>query len=318
MRAAWWWIDRWRKSTAYTDMSAEAQGVYRNLLDELWLRDGAIPLDERVLRKVGGDWEAWPRVRETVMARFIRTEAGWRNETHDAIMGDSMARAKQQQNYRDRKKSGWKREIDAQGGLCGCCGATFEEPWTKYVVRDHCHATDRNRGLVCSSCNQLLGRYERGMRVVSEKLPKLVAYTERWTKRLVNVDASPSPSPSPSKDQSPKNETDSSRSAAPSRNNYPAHFEAFWSAYPSKSGKYKALAAWKRHVPPDRREAVIADIARHQRENPKWLNGCVHNPTTWLNGHEWESEFGESDAPDPDGEDMMARLKREQDERMGR
>ena len=23
MRAAWWWIDRWRKSTAYTDMTAE-------------------------------------------------------------------------------------------------------------------------------------------------------------------------------------------------------------------------------------------------------------------------------------------------------
>ena len=43
MRAAWWWIDRWRKSTAYTDMTAEEQGVYRNLLDELWLRDGVLP-----------------------------------------------------------------------------------------------------------------------------------------------------------------------------------------------------------------------------------------------------------------------------------
>ncbi len=93
MRAAWWWVDRWRKSTGYTDLSAEAQGVYRNLLDELWLRDGVLPKDEKILRKIGGDWEAWERVRDVVMARFYETADGFRNATHDEVASRSVLQA---------------------------------------------------------------------------------------------------------------------------------------------------------------------------------------------------------------------------------
>lgn len=115
MRAAWWWIDRWRKSTAYTDMSAEAQGVYRNLLDELWLREGLLPLKDRILRKIGGDWEAWPRVREDVMGRFIQTKDGYRNETHDEVSSQS-------RSYRDAQAQAGKARVaqakrDAKGRL---------------------------------------------------------------------------------------------------------------------------------------------------------------------------------------------------------
>jgi hypothetical protein len=53
MRAAWWWVDRWRKSTAYTDMTAEQQGVYRNLLDELWLRGGVLAAAREFLESAG-------------------------------------------------------------------------------------------------------------------------------------------------------------------------------------------------------------------------------------------------------------------------
>lgn len=102
MLASWWWIDRWRKSTAYTDMSAEEQGVYRNLLDELWLRDGVIPDDERILAKIGGDHEAWPRVRVKVLARFTKTAAGLTNRTHDEVAGQSKRRRDNQKAYRDR------------------------------------------------------------------------------------------------------------------------------------------------------------------------------------------------------------------------
>lgn len=84
-RAAYWWIDRWRKSTAYTDMTAEQQGVYRNLLDELWLREGLLPTDDRTLTKISGDPEAWPRVREVVLLRFVLTPQGYRNLTHDEV-----------------------------------------------------------------------------------------------------------------------------------------------------------------------------------------------------------------------------------------
>jgi uncharacterized protein YdaU (DUF1376 family) len=89
MRAAWWWIDRWRKSTAYTDMTAEQQGVYRNLLDELWLRDGILPLSEKALSQISGDSEAWPRARAVVLSRFERTDAGYRHQTHDEVSSQS-------------------------------------------------------------------------------------------------------------------------------------------------------------------------------------------------------------------------------------
>ena len=85
MRAAWWWIDRWRKSTAYTDMTLAEQGAYRNLLDELWLRNGILPNNERILAKVAGDVEEWPKVRPAVLARFRLTTSGWRHDTHDEI-----------------------------------------------------------------------------------------------------------------------------------------------------------------------------------------------------------------------------------------
>lgn len=88
-RAAWWWIDRWRKSTAYTDMPLEQQGAYRNLLDELWLRDGVLPNDDRILAKVCGDALAWSKVRDAVMARFYLTSEGWRNSTHDEVVAGS-------------------------------------------------------------------------------------------------------------------------------------------------------------------------------------------------------------------------------------
>ena len=102
VRAAWWWIDRWRKSTAYTDMTLEEQGAYRNLLDEAHLRGGYLPNDERILAKACGDAHAWKRVRKTVLARFAKTSRGLHNETLNSVMKESVRRAKKQADYRAR------------------------------------------------------------------------------------------------------------------------------------------------------------------------------------------------------------------------
>jgi uncharacterized protein YdaU (DUF1376 family) len=102
VRAGWWWIDRWRKSTAYTDMTLAEQGAYRNLLDELWLRHGFLPNDERILAKIAGDAAEWPKVRSAVLARFVLTTSGWRNLTHDEVSHQSMRRKEKQQRYRER------------------------------------------------------------------------------------------------------------------------------------------------------------------------------------------------------------------------
>lgn len=113
MRAAWWWIDRWRKSTAYTDMTAEEQGVYRNLLDELWLRDGLLPLSPKALSQISGDHAAWDRVGESVLARFRRTPEGYRHPTHDEV-------AAQSKSYREaQSEAGRSRVANAARGPDG-------------------------------------------------------------------------------------------------------------------------------------------------------------------------------------------------------
>lgn len=72
----WWWADRYRKSTAFRDLTLAQQGAYRNLLDEQRLRGGLIPNVERTLANACGDALAWPEVREAVLARFEQTQDG--------------------------------------------------------------------------------------------------------------------------------------------------------------------------------------------------------------------------------------------------
>lgn len=91
----WWWIDRYRKSTAYTDMTLAEQGAYRNLLDEQRLRGGLLPNDERILAKVCGDALEWPKVRKRVLERFeVTTDGGFifnRTATEINAVTDSLS-----------------------------------------------------------------------------------------------------------------------------------------------------------------------------------------------------------------------------------
>lgn len=106
MNALWWWIDRWRKSTAFTDMTLAEQGAYRNLIDEAQLRGGAIPDNELTLEKACGREKEWRKVRAAVMARFTLTDNGWRNETLDSVIRESKRRQDKQQRYRDKHGNG--------------------------------------------------------------------------------------------------------------------------------------------------------------------------------------------------------------------
>lgn len=100
-RALWWWIDRWRNSTAFGDMTLEQQGAYRNLLDEATLRGGSLPNDDRILGKACGDARRWMRLKPVMLARFILTDDGWRNETLDTVLKESQRRRDKQRNYRN-------------------------------------------------------------------------------------------------------------------------------------------------------------------------------------------------------------------------
>lgn len=83
VRGAFHWIDRWRLSPAYTDLGLAEQGAMRNLMDELWLRLGRLPKEDRALGRISGDPIEWPKVRDRVLAQFYEAPDGLGNTMHD-------------------------------------------------------------------------------------------------------------------------------------------------------------------------------------------------------------------------------------------
>ena len=103
MRAAMWWIDRWRQSDAFARMTAEEQGLYRNLCDEIVLREnGVIPDEPRILAKASGDHEAWARSGASVLKSMKKVRGGWTNVTALEVKAESARRSKKQRDYRNR------------------------------------------------------------------------------------------------------------------------------------------------------------------------------------------------------------------------
>lgn len=122
LRGLTWWIDRWRKSSAFMHMTLEEQGAYRNLLDEAQLRGGALPTDERVLAKACGDALRWRFVRPAVMQHFEQRADGWHNDTLDVLLSQAVKRAAKQQAYRDRQRNA---NGNGHGNKPGNVTATF-------------------------------------------------------------------------------------------------------------------------------------------------------------------------------------------------
>ena len=75
-------------------------------------------------------------------------------------------------------------------------------------------------------------------------------------------------------------------------------FDRFWSVYPRKVGKEKALAAFAKVEVPLQ---VLLDALDKQVRSPQWKkdNGeFIPHPATWLNGKRWEDEV-QTTASDP-------------------
>ena len=109
-RAAWWWIDRWRSSSAYTDLDAASQGLYRNLCDEVWLRhksgnaggnEGVIPYDS--MGRASGFPDLWPELMDKILPHLTEVSGrGWTSETALEVIEQSRRRAEKQKRYRDK------------------------------------------------------------------------------------------------------------------------------------------------------------------------------------------------------------------------
>jgi uncharacterized protein YdaU (DUF1376 family) len=100
MRGLYWWIDKWRTSSAYGDLTLECQGAYRNLLDEACLRGGALPNDPEVLARACGDARRWAAIAPIVLTHFQLVDNEWRKPALDKVLAESRRRATNQKNYR--------------------------------------------------------------------------------------------------------------------------------------------------------------------------------------------------------------------------
>lgn len=79
----------------------------------------------------------------------------------------------------------------------------------------------------------------------------------------------------------------------PAASSYPATFERWWSAYPRKQGKRKALAEWRRATKRVDRDELVTKTKTfanfHAREGTD--KQFIPLPTTWLNRDGWDDEL---------------------------
>jgi uncharacterized protein YdaU (DUF1376 family) len=91
----------------------------------------------------------------------------------------------------------------------------------------------------------------------------------------------------------PENVDPLPRSARPRRSSGADGFEEFWSSYPRRAGKGKALEAWKKKVTEAERPAVLAAVrqfAASWGSAPSDRLRFIVHPSVWLNQGRWNDD----------------------------
>lgn len=151
----WWWIDRWRTSSTFVDLTLEAQGAYRNLLDEALLRGGWIPNDDHVLAIACGDARRWPRLRSVVLARFTLEPDGWHPNGLDQLFRARSYFVPSDPVRRPDIPAPLQRLVLARDRVCVWCGAEDRleiDHITRW--RDGGDHSEQNLRVLCQACNR--------------------------------------------------------------------------------------------------------------------------------------------------------------------
>jgi Recombination endonuclease VII len=138
----------------------------------------------RRIERVPGGWI----VLNAVKYHQIVTRANSREKNRERVSA-----------FRVRERSGVDARIKVQNSKCDCCDQPFEAPYSVYVVQDHDHVTGLKRGLICQSCNKVVGQIENGKTVLAEKAEICKKYLKRWC----NAGVTPSETVSEAKELPP-------------------------------------------------------------------------------------------------------------------
>jgi len=83
------------------------------------------------------------------------------------------------------------------------------------------------------------------------------------------------------------------------KNNITHHFDEFWSEYPKKVEKKKAMAVFNKINPDDDLFSTMIEAIKKQKQSDQWQRGFVPNPTTWLNGERWNDDIPKAPQASP-------------------
>lgn len=81
----------------------------------------------------------------------------------------------------------------------------------------------------------------------------------------------------------------------------PPGFADFWSLYPKRVDKLEAEKAWRKLAPSPALVETILQAVENQRDWPGWRRDggqFIPYAATWINGHRWQDQGGEAQAPD--------------------
>lgn len=101
-------------------------------------------------------------------------------------MADTTKAKKRWKNLRDRyglSEEAYNQLYKKQKGMCAICGkeegmAISHDPSGSVLQVDHCHTTDKIRGLLCRDCNVGLGKVKENISI----LKRMINYINKHNK----------------------------------------------------------------------------------------------------------------------------------------
>jgi hypothetical protein len=237
--------------------------------------------------------------------RIERVPGGWmvlNAEKYGDIVTRTVARERTRERVRRHRAKGV--TVD----LCAYCGASATG--VDHVVPKQAGGTDDPGNLVscCLRCNGHKASRSLADFVADKTLPyaldlpairanpKLRGHLADSCNATCNADVTPSDTYSES--DTDREDVQASRSEAlavrpADRQDGAGGFDAFWQAYPRRTGKQAALAVWKRLRPDASLQARILQAVREQSGCEQWLKDggqFIPHPRTWLSQGRWDDE----------------------------
>ena len=72
----------------------------------------------------------------------------------------------------------YKEMLLVQGNCCAICGNEFENAPTRRACVNHCHIRNKVRGILCSSCNLVIGNVKESQEVLAKAITYLRQYED--------------------------------------------------------------------------------------------------------------------------------------------